>query len=936
MTPITIERVLPVLLGDCALLLDRCLIVARRLPWLVLILAVGAGCTRSFFRKRADKDVENLLAEKSVDPRWELDGWYVYPDKRARFADFDKPDRPRKPPDDPATAALTPDSQPIRGKLKAGPDQEGRGYLEFLENCDQHNRTLIARALADDGKPKAVLGRPGQNGGYGAATAGLGTEESIERSLRTDEQGYLITLEQALELSLFNSREFQDRREDLYLSALPVTQQRFNFYTLLFAGSTAVREWNASEAPGGPGSLWAISSTGTASQLFPTGAQLVAQLANDIVIELGTGNPTIGISNLSLSIVQPLLRGGGWAVTMEPLTQAERSLVYGVRSYARFRKNYFVYIAGGQPVGNGVYGYDGLAGFGGGIGAPNQGYLPTLLATALERNERENIRALAGYMALYREFQGRGDFSELQVGQVEQGILRGQSTLLERQRDLQNFLDRLKLQLGLPTRTPLELDDAPIRPMRKILGDFAMARDEFQSLRAEADQFRGGPRPQLQALAGSAVSPIPLEVPLRLKIESLVLDSPVTRATKNFKSTIAARWDRWRRMSIDELRAEIKRLAEELRFLQVEEARYQARNEAVPAEQAARLAALPRDLVIGQLELSLRLFEAVQAQKGATLRDTSVRFEAVVNDFIRVMSEAREERRILLRETWPKLPPIDVDGADLLTEELDRAQTIAAQVALANRLELMNARGQVIDAWRRITVIANSLLGVFNVGYNLSSTTPPDVNNEPFALGGSRSQHQLIFNTELPLVRRAERNDYRTALIAYQRARRNLQATEDFILSDVRGGLRNLRVLAENYKIQQRSVELAFDQVENSLDVLQAPPVPEGAVVGQPGRAAAQSQQAAASAAALTQQLLSQQNNLLQAQNSLYQVWVNYLIARMAFYRDIERLQLDSRGVWIDESRTATSDEHEQLPFPSAGDDPDAGRFADLRPAGDR
>ena len=153
----------------------------------------------------------------------------------------------------------------------------------------------------------------------------------------------------------------------------------------------------------------------------------------------------------------------------------------------------------------------------------------------------------------------------------------------------------------------------------------------------------------------------------------------------------------------------------------------------------------------------------------------------------------------------------------------------------------------------------------------------------------------------MPLVRRAERNEYRTALIAYQRARRNLQATEDFILNDVRVDLRNLRVLAENYRIQQRAVEVAYDQVENSLDVLQAPPIPEAARPGRSGRAAAQSQQQAANAASLTNQLLNAQNSLLAAQNGLYTVWVNYLVARMTLYRDLERLPLDPRGVWIDE-----------------------------------
>ena len=341
---------------------------------------------------------------------------------------------------------------------------------------------------------------------------------------------------------------------------------------------------------------------------------------------------------------------------------------------------------------------------------------------------------------------------------------------------------------------------------------------------------------------------------------------------------------------------------------------------------------MPREIAIGQLEFSLRQYETAQAKREGTVRDTAVLYEAVVNDFIRVMSKARQERRDILRETWPKLPAITVDGADLLTEDLDRAHTIAAQVALANRLELMNARGFTVDAWRKIAVAANSLLGVLNVGYNLSATSPANA-NEPLAVGGSRSRHQMIINGELPLVRRAERNEYRTALIVYQRARRNLQATEDFILNDVRTDLRNLRVLAENYKIQQRAVEVAFDQVENSLDVLQSPPQPVGGPA-QPGQAAAQAN--AGNAAALTQQLLSAQSSLLQAQNSLYTVWIDYLVARMTFFRDIERLPLDPRGVWIDEPTSSPPVEPAVLPEVCPVVDSDAGRFAELRSDGVR
>src|SRR5208282_2297589 len=55
---------------------------------------------------------------------------------------------------------------------------------------------------------------------------------------------YLLTLDQAAELAMFNSREYQDQRENLYLLALPVTQERFSFTTQLFAAQEAFREYS--------------------------------------------------------------------------------------------------------------------------------------------------------------------------------------------------------------------------------------------------------------------------------------------------------------------------------------------------------------------------------------------------------------------------------------------------------------------------------------------------------------------------------------------------------------------------------------------------------------------------------------------------------------------------------------------------------------------
>lgn len=210
------------------------------------------------------------------------------------------------------------------------------------------------------------------------------------------------------------------------------------------------------------------------------------------------------------------------------------------------------------------------------------------------------------------------------------------------------------------------------------------------------------------------------------------------------------------------------------------------------------------------------------------------------------------------------------------------------QAALTNRLDLMNVRAQLVDAWRQVAVFANALLGAFNVEYRMSSSTPPGL-AMPLNFSGSRTTQQLILNGELPLVRLRERNDYRANLINYQRARRILQRAEDQVAFDTRGEIRQLRQQEETYRIQQRQVELAYLTVENSLDTLKAPPAP-GAV-----------QDVAIRAATLTNQLIQAQASLYRAQIAMTTIWITYLNTRLQLYRDMELMPLDARGVWTDE-----------------------------------
>ena len=101
-------------------------------------------------------------------------------------------------------------------------------------------------------------------------------------------------------------------------------------------------------------------------------------------------------------------------------------------------------------------------------------------------------------------------------------------------------------------------------------------------------------------------------------------------------------------------------------------------------------------------------------------------------------------------------------------EGLEDLLQSAVRIALEYRMDLMNNRAQLYDFWRQIRVTANALKGILNLTLANNVYTPVTSSN-PFAFLSQAKQFSLDLNAELPLVRVAERNNFRTALINYQR-----------------------------------------------------------------------------------------------------------------------------------------------------------------------
>jgi len=857
----------------------------RNWIWLIALTAPLCGCTREAFRNRADKDVEAVISQKNVIPQYEVKNWHVYPDARARFADPNCPDYPSYPPDDYAARMLSPNPQrPGRGGAGR---YEGDGYLKQIAQWDATNRTDDAQTQpAEQAAPPVLPNNDPAN-------------EAYLNALRTNQQPYRIRLDQAVELAIYNSREFQDRREDLYLAALPVTLERFTFSAQAFAAETAILELGG-QATANPGNRWRINTEAGISRRFSTGAELIVRLANQVVIELGGGQPQISVGTIGLALTIPFLRGGGFAVTLEPLTQAERTLLYAIRSYARFRGIFYTAIAGQGDYTNNPYGLQGLsANLGRGIGAnltANQiGYLPTILRSAILLNERNNVVSFESYQRLFKNLEEGGNVTKLLVGRIEQQLLQGRATVLQRQQEYIDNIDNFKLQLGVPATVPLELDETPLKPIREQLRRIEDVYLQLTALENQANKFEVS-----DGVQG-----------LRARWNNLFTDSELTRGTE----AAAAQkkfGEEWGNQPMAALAKRIKELAEARRTLQ--NLREQKLRESQAVDTVGKdLDTLELEYDRLRFEEALRRYESrpwlkEQDPKRRELEQLA-EFRQVNGLGVLVTIQARNEKLVKYRGDWVDLPAIVLDDVDVLKIPLDDAYQKVGVAALNNRFDLMNARAQVVDAWRQVSIRANSLRGIFDVEYDLSTNSPVGGSN-PAQLGGSRTLQQLRLRWEPPFVRRAERNLYRASLISYQRQRRNLMAFEDNIVTDVRTELRLLRQLQQTFQVQQRAVELAYLQVDNARGTLVAPPDPR--------------LDGAAAAVAQTEQLLQVQAALVRAQNDLYSTWVRYLNARLNLLIDLELLSLDARGLWTDDQPRATSAYPAAAPGPAAAALPDA------------
>ncbi|MFN9720257.1 MAG: TolC family protein [Planctomycetota bacterium] len=876
--------------------------VRRRIA-LLLAAAAGlnslSGCSRAFWRQQADKDSYRAIGERLTDPRWAVPRTDLTPDPRSRFFDPYDPDKSPLPPDDAAAHQFM---HCVNG-IKGYKSWHKLGTAFAIENPQWLETYGIDMQGMDPVKGHAQV------------------------------QLLKITLPQAMDIACINNRDYQTNIENLYISALALTQQRFALGVRLTNigrnnGSNSFTYENNERSP--LKSSRVLRAGVGVIQTLPSGAQIAMDIANSVTWNLTDKQVTA--PTLGYSFTQPLFFNAGRKVVLENLTQAERNVLYNARTLARFRQTLFTEVTASYlnllqqrqsilNIENNILLLEDqlvaqeardsrVAGVASGafdeaaqLNIPeslrkklraDQGFL--VWEGTMSKEEEEAILALSDdpdYLAAAQDLIGfkNQQTTTLSYLQLRDQLNRAQSTLAQSQRQYADQQDNLKLLLGLPPNVVLEVEESALAPFELISRDLLDLERAFRDMQIEL-----GGKLLPARVEGQLIEPI-------AEFDGL----------KAYVSQLKSMSDELHEVGLKRVQTDFEEVNLLLQRTQEDPTAYEH-------DKRYFRSAEERERLVSNTDRNLRIFRFAEQKFGSGKSLLDVMHEVINADSQEAMIQRLDMNangKIELSELpegWSHLPRKGNEDAraeytpEELIQEIASASRIlhdenllrvsqgleVVQVAL--RVELIALNPFTLDGTMRVPTIeevidlalenrhdlmnaraavADARRDVEVAANNLEAGVELTFSGEE-GLGNSRPSQTASAQFSTPLDRIENRNGYRQALITYQRARRDYMQLEDQIKRVVRQNWRQIQTQEYRVEIDRTTVRNAALQYDSAS--LQA--------------------QAAAQTNALS--LVNALNSVLNAQNSLVQDWVTYETNRLNIYRDMGIMQIDPRGVWTD------------------------------------
>lgn len=419
---------------------------------------LSAGCSPAHYRRQADQRAYDIISRANKQALGRTDPFTIETpaDTLRRRLLLDQ-ELPISNPASLGTSALTP--------IKHWPEKD---YPIRQDDLAASGAWQPAMSQPAQTQPSAVEPAETPLAETQPATSQPSTQEATSQPA-TAPAALVLTLNDALQVAAKNNREYQTRKEDVYQTALALDLESNEFRSILAASSDAtyVEDRTGDDPVRGVTSNTDVS----VSRRLKQGTALTAAIGLDLVSLLNSDhNGSMGLTG-DASITVPLLRGAGQYIVAEPLTQAQRNVIYSLYSLERTRRILAVQVA--------------------------SEYLGVLQQMDQVDNAEENYRQLVLSSRRARRLSEAGRLEAIQVDQASQDELRARERWIIAHQTFGRALDSFKIILGLPTDATLELD-----------------RGELQRLaRAAQDVMSSAATPAQERLAPMSTEPAPGEAP---------------------------------------------------------------------------------------------------------------------------------------------------------------------------------------------------------------------------------------------------------------------------------------------------------------------------------------------------------------------------------------------------------------------------------------
>ncbi len=864
------------------------------LPLLCGLFFSLAGCSRAHYRVQADGEANALIAEKANQV-----------------------------------------SRPVNTPLTIDLDPRSRMFNPF----DPDFQPMPLDDPSSNRFMQCVDGRRGYPMWDAAGLTNTAENPVWWQYLPLNENGVLeLNAENAVRIALLHSSDYQQQLETLYLSALDVSSERFQFDTQFFGGADASYTVAGAGRTGESVSQIAVGpySRGrrdlSMERAFATGGDLVVGVANNIVWELSGPNTQSASTLLDFTFLQPLLRGAGRDRVMERLTLSERRLLANVRSFERYRRAFYLNIVTGRGIdtrvqrsggvfGVGLGGFTGLGGgfgglgggggFGGGGGVPEAGgFFGLLQDQLLIRNLEENIARLGENLVILENtlvelLTTIPDDPEaiirqrLQVAQSRSSLLNAQSALVTRRVGFQNSVDDFLGDLGLPPYLCVQINDPALNRFELIDRELRMRREQLINVRSEVGQLN---------VAILDLAETKLDPKTGLPTSRLAWDDKTIEVVESLRLAIKP----LSRFSRDLVKEDLPRVKQDLDMLekQIPERRKQTESLlALYREEQNTICSLlgieTLDESIFDMQPVLETGEELSEQYEELtkrlqdyqsdidkLNDGIEKFVASgpgTQDESEIAVRVRERIILASQAVLSKLGDdvlalqliqarARVESLVLPEVEIDPAQ--ALQIARVNRRDWANARASLVDRYRSIEFIADDLESSLDLTF--AGGVQNDGNN-PFALRSNTTSLRVGLQWDAPITRLQERNTYRQALIEYEQAKRSYYGFEDGVWQILRATIRQLQANRINFELGRQSVRIAASQLELNEDIREF-----------------RDARGLNSGPTAARDTISALSDLLNSQNALLNLFVNFEVLRRGLDLDLGTMELTPEGMWID------------------------------------